>query len=62
MSIIEGRSTTMACRTDETELAVIDTSGRDAEQVTAISGRLLRARAGGQAIAADGLPFEIRLV
>ena len=61
MTIIEGRSTNMACRTDETELAVIDRSGAD-DQVTVISGRLLKARSGGEPLAIDGLPFDIRVV
>jgi ABC-type transport system involved in cytochrome c biogenesis permease subunit len=61
MTIVEGRSTNVACRTDETELAIIDPSGSEAERVTAISGRLLAARAGGEPIRVDGLPFEIRV-
>jgi ABC-type transport system involved in cytochrome c biogenesis permease subunit len=62
MTIIEGRSTNIACRTDETELAVIDKSNAATDQVTAISGRLLAARAGGEPINIDSLPFEIRVV
>ncbi|MDA1201777.1 MAG: cytochrome C biogenesis protein, partial [Planctomycetota bacterium] len=50
MTILEGRETNVACRTDEVELAVIDTSGGDTEGVTAIAGRLLRARSGGEPI------------
>jgi ABC-type transport system involved in cytochrome c biogenesis permease subunit len=61
MTIIEGRETNVACRTDEVELAVVDESG-EREQVTAISGRLLKARAGGEPIAVDGLPFAIRVL
>ena len=62
MTIVEGRETNVACRTDEVELAVIDSSGTERDQVTAISGRLLKARAGGEPIAIDGLPFAIRVV
>jgi ABC-type transport system involved in cytochrome c biogenesis permease subunit len=62
MTIIEGRETNIACRTDEVELAVIDTDDAAAERVTAIAGRLLAARAQGEPIAVDGLPFEIRVV
>ena len=62
MTIVEGRSTNLACRTDETELAIIDTSGTAAERVTVISGRLLKARAGGASIDIEGLPFGIRVV
>ncbi|MFM7135880.1 MAG: cytochrome c biogenesis protein CcsA, partial [Planctomycetota bacterium] len=59
--IIEGRATNVACRTDEVELAVIDSSGADQDRVTAISVRLLRARAGGEPITVEGLPFAIRV-
>jgi ABC-type transport system involved in cytochrome c biogenesis permease subunit len=62
MTIIEGRETNMTCRTDEVELAVIDTSDPATDQVTTIAGRLLRARAGGEPIQAEGLPFEIRVL
>jgi hypothetical protein len=61
MTIVEGRETNVACRTDEVELAVIDPSGTEQDRVTAISGRLLQARAGGEPIAIDGLPFTIRV-
>ena len=61
MSIVEGRSTNIVSRTDETELAVIDTTDPEAEAVTAISGRLLSARAGGDPVTAEQLPFEIRV-
>ena len=62
MTIIEGRQTNMACRTDEVELAVVDSSGATRDQVTTISGRLLKARAGGEPITIDGLPFAVRVV
>jgi ABC-type transport system involved in cytochrome c biogenesis permease subunit len=62
MSLIEGQTTNVAFRTDETELAVIDESDPADDRVTVISGRLLRARAGGEPIAIDGLPFTIRVV
>ena len=61
ISLVEGQTTSVAYRTDETELAVVDSSSVD-DQVTAISSRLLRARAGGEVITADGLPFDIRVV
>jgi ABC-type transport system involved in cytochrome c biogenesis permease subunit len=62
MSLVEGQTTNVAFRSDETELAVIDTSDAADDRVTAISGRLLAARAGGAAVAVDGLPFDIRVV
>jgi ABC-type transport system involved in cytochrome c biogenesis permease subunit len=62
ISLVEGQTTSVAYRTDETELAVIDPSGPTDDHVTAISGRLLAARAGGAAIAVDRLPFDIRVV
>jgi len=62
MTILEGRETNIACRTDEVELAVIDTSGGETEGVTAIAGRLLRARSGGEPIEIDDLPFTLRVV
>ncbi|MFM9058174.1 MAG: cytochrome c biogenesis protein CcsA [Planctomycetaceae bacterium] len=61
MALVEGQTTNVAFRTDETELAVIDTSGAE-DRVTAISGRLLAARVGGEPIAVDGLPFSITVV
>jgi ABC-type transport system involved in cytochrome c biogenesis permease subunit len=62
MSLVEGQTTNVACRTDEVELAVIDTGGSETDSVTAISGRLLAARAGGAPVSVDGLPFAIRVV
>jgi ABC-type transport system involved in cytochrome c biogenesis permease subunit len=62
MSLVEGQTTNVAFRSDETELAVIDTSDAADDRVTAISGRLLAARAGGTAITADNLPFDVRVV
>jgi len=62
ISLIEGQTTSVAYRTDETELAVIDPSDAADDRVTAISGRLLAARAGGAPIAVDALPFDIRVI
>jgi ABC-type transport system involved in cytochrome c biogenesis permease subunit len=62
MTIVEGRETNLACRTDEVELAIIDSSGIDRDQVTVVSGRLLKARAGGEPVTIDSLPFAIRVV
>ncbi len=60
MTILQGATTNMVCRTDEVELAVITPSdGKD--RVTAISDRLLQARAGGPPIDIDDLPFTIRV-
>ncbi len=61
MSLVEGQSSNVAFRTDETELAVIDTSGGSDDRVTTIAARLLKARAGGEPIVVDGLPFAIRV-
>ena len=62
MSLVEGQTSSMACRTDETELAVIASGEGETEEVTVISGRLLAARAGGEAIPVAGLPFSIRVL
>jgi ABC-type transport system involved in cytochrome c biogenesis permease subunit len=62
MALVEGQTSSMACRTDETEFALIHPGEGDTEEVTAISGRLLAARAGGAPIAVDGLPFEIHVL
>ena len=62
ISLIEGQTTSVAYRTDETELAVIDPGDTADDRVTAISGRLLAARAGGAPIAIDALPFDIRVI
>jgi ABC-type transport system involved in cytochrome c biogenesis permease subunit len=61
MLIVEGEATTMAARSDEVELAVIE-PGDTEDRVTVISDRLLQARADGDAIDVDGLPFAIRVV
>ena len=63
MNLVEGQTSTMACRTDEVELAVVvaDEAG-ETEAVTAISGRLLAARAGGEPITLEELPFSIDVV
>ncbi len=62
VSLVEGQTTSMAYRTDETELAVVTASDAENDRVTAVSGRLLRARVGGDPIAADGLPFDVRVI
>ena len=62
ISLIEGQTTSVAYRTDETELAVIDPSDAADDRVTVISGRLLAARAGGEPITVDALPFDIRVI
>ena len=61
ISLVEGQTTSMAYRTDETELACI-APAESGDRVTAIADRLLAARAGGEPIAVEGLPFEIRVV
>ncbi len=61
MLIIEGHSTNEASRTDEVELAVLETSDTT-ERVTAVADRLLRARVGGEPIDTNDLPFTIRVV
>ena len=62
MFLVEGQTTNVACRTDEVELAVIDAGSEKDDRVTAISGRLLAARAGGAPVSVDGLPFDIHVV
>ena len=62
MVLVEGQTTNVAFRTDETELAIVDSSDAADDAVTAISGRLLKGRAGGAALAIDGLPFEITVI
>jgi ABC-type transport system involved in cytochrome c biogenesis permease subunit len=62
MTLVEGQTSSMAVRTDEVELAVIDRAAGDADDVTVIAGRLLRARAGGQPIEPEGLPFTLRVL
>jgi ABC-type transport system involved in cytochrome c biogenesis permease subunit len=62
MTLLEGQTSNVAFRTDETELAVIDESDPETDRVTVIAGRLLRARAGGEAIAAEGVPFTIDIL
>ncbi len=61
MMIVEGQATNMASRSDEVELALIEPSDTK-ERVTVISDRLLQARADGDPIEVDGLPFAIRVV
>jgi len=62
MALVEGQSSTMALRTDETELAVLRPGDGEQDRVTVIAGRLLKARAGGEPIVADDLPFDVRVV
>jgi ABC-type transport system involved in cytochrome c biogenesis permease subunit len=62
ISLVEGQTTSVAYRTDETELALVDRTAPDDDHVTAISGRLLQARAGGEPIVIEGLPFDVRVV
>jgi ABC-type transport system involved in cytochrome c biogenesis permease subunit len=62
ITLVEGQTTSVAYRTDETELAVIEPADAANDRVTAISGRLLAARAGGEPLELDGLPFDIRVV
>ena len=60
LNLIEGQASSMVCRTDEIELACIEGSEKgETESVTAISGRLLKARADGEPITRR-LPFDIR--
>ncbi len=62
MNLIEGQTTNMAVRTDETELALIDRSDPDEDAVTAISTRLLKARTKGEPVTVDNLPFDIEVL
>ena len=62
MALVEGQSSNMALRTDETELAVIQPDDDANDRVTVISGRLMRARSGGKPIVADDLPFDVRVL
>ncbi|MGA1619275.1 MAG: cytochrome c biogenesis protein ResB, partial [Pirellulales bacterium] len=63
MNLIEGQTSTMACRTDEVELAVVAADeGAETEAVTAIAGRLLAARAGGEPILLEDLPVELEVL
>jgi len=62
MALVEGQSSTMALRTDETELAVIWPDDAENDRVTVISGRLLKARVGGDPIVAEDLPFDVRVL
>jgi ABC-type transport system involved in cytochrome c biogenesis permease subunit len=62
LNLVEEQTTSVAFRTDETELAFVDSSDADDDRVTVISGRLLAARAGGRPIVVDGLPFDIEVV
>jgi ABC-type transport system involved in cytochrome c biogenesis permease subunit len=61
MALVEGQTTNVAFRTDETELAVIDPTGPE-NRVTAISGRLLAARTKAAPIVAADLPFDVAVV
>jgi ABC-type transport system involved in cytochrome c biogenesis permease subunit len=62
LNLVEGQTTSVAFRTDETELALVDSGDTTDDRVTAVSGRLLAARAGGAAIEVDGLPFDLVVV
>jgi ABC-type transport system involved in cytochrome c biogenesis permease subunit len=62
MALVEGQSSNMALRTDETELAVIRRDDEANDRVTVISGRLLKARSGGEPIVANDLPFDVRVL
>ena len=62
MALVEGQTSNVALRTDETELAVISPADDAQDHVTAISGRLLKARAGGEPIVAADLPFDVRVL
>ena len=64
LNLIEGQASNMVCRTTEMELACIKAAQKNetTEKVTAISGRLLKARAGSEAIDLSELPFQIRVL
>jgi ABC-type transport system involved in cytochrome c biogenesis permease subunit len=63
MALVEGQTTNMALRTDETELAVLEAGADGAtDRVTVISGRLLKARAAGDPIRVEALPFDIEVL
>ena len=62
MALVEGQSSNMALRTDETELALIRSDDGASDRVTVISGRLLKARSGGDPIVADDLPFDLKVL
>jgi ABC-type transport system involved in cytochrome c biogenesis permease subunit len=62
MALVEGQSSSMALRTDETELALIRPETDADERVTVISGRLLRARAGAAPIVVVDIPFDVRVL
>jgi ABC-type transport system involved in cytochrome c biogenesis permease subunit len=59
MALVEGQTSNVAYRTDEVELAVIDPTDPASDRVIALSGRLLKARAGGQPIVVPDLPFDV---
>ena len=64
LNLVEGQTSNMVCRTDEIELACIEVAEETEtkEDVTVISGRLLKARAGGEPIALEDLPFDIKVL
>ncbi|NBP88482.1 MAG: cytochrome C biogenesis protein, partial [Planctomycetia bacterium] len=64
MNLVEGQSSSLACRTDEVELAVLSpiADAADDVAVTAISGRLLSAREGKEPIQIDPLPFSLKVL
>ncbi|MFM8890345.1 MAG: cytochrome c biogenesis protein ResB, partial [Planctomycetia bacterium] len=62
MALVEGKTSSMALSTDETELAVIRPEGEAEDRVTVLAGRLLAARAGGEPVVVDELPFDVIVV
>ncbi|MBT6055616.1 MAG: cytochrome C biogenesis protein, partial [Planctomycetaceae bacterium] len=64
LNLVEGQSSNMVCRTDEMELACVQIAqaGEKSESVTAVSGRLLKARVGGEPLVLDDLPFDIKVL
>ncbi|MBL6909518.1 MAG: cytochrome c biogenesis protein ResB, partial [Pirellulales bacterium] len=64
LNLVEGQASNMVCRTDEIELACVEVAEKTeaTESVTAISGRLIKAREGGEALALENLPFDIKIV
>ncbi|MBT4157429.1 MAG: cytochrome C biogenesis protein, partial [Planctomycetaceae bacterium] len=64
LNLVEGQSSNMVCRTDEMELACVQIAqaGEKSESVTAVSGRLLKARVGDEPLVLDDLPFDIKVL
>lgn len=62
MSLIEGQTTNVAFKTDEFELAVIDSTDPDTDHVTVIADSLLKRHyESKEPIQSDNLPFDIRV-